>query len=132
VESRLAAVHSKHKHAFLKVNRIFTRTHHHSRCSECLLSVLKHTSSLLKILFDTSMSSLTRDVIVSQMLCLSSCNMRELFEYTLLFPVWRSCRPQSAACCYLFRHLISNINGIISNVCCSTILHKITMSFVIP
>jgi hypothetical protein len=70
----------EHRHAFLRVNK---RTHCNS-CSKCLPSALKQTSGLLERLFDTSLSSLTLiDVIVSQMLCISSFIMWGLFEYTL-------------------------------------------------
>jgi hypothetical protein len=80
----LYVAHYKHVCAFMKVNTLFKKTHHHNRYSKCLPSTLKHASSLLKRLFDTSFSSLASiDVIVSRMLCFSSFNVWGLFEYIL-------------------------------------------------
>lgn len=67
-----------------KVNALFRTNHHHSRCIKCLPSALQQTSHLLKIFFDTSVSSLTLIyVIISQTLCLSSSTVWGMSEYTL-------------------------------------------------
>jgi hypothetical protein len=72
LDSQLIFVHYKHR-LILKVNKLFRRIYHHSRCSNCLHSL------------DTSISSLSSVyVIVSQMLFLNKSILLGLLKYILL------------------------------------------------